>query len=115
MERAGVSEQAAAAAEIAYRLDKKIPDGSRVNYPDRIYREVRERPLLILFNIAVKATDLAAEARARVPEEPVVGWGISFPISDRPNEKVEYILNTTKLRELFGEDDTDEGQVDDEE
>jgi hypothetical protein len=36
-------------------------------------------------------------------------------MSSRPDEKVEYILNTTKLREIFGEEDEDEyaGEEDD--
>ena len=109
MEKAGVDPDRAQAAELAYRQERRLGDDDPVNYPDRIYREVRSRPLFMLFNLLIKPDGLTAEQQAKVPQEPVVGWGISFPKSARPDETVEYILNTTKLRELFGEDDTDEG------
>jgi hypothetical protein len=113
MEKAGVERDRADLAEQAYRLEKKIGDDQTINYPDRIYREVRSRPLLMLFNLMVKPDDLREDQQARLPKDPVVGWGISFPKSGRPDEKVEYILNTTKLKELFGDEDSDEGINDD--
>jgi hypothetical protein len=112
MERAGVADTVADAAEAAYRKEKNIPEGQPVNYPDHIYRGNRTRPLLILFTIIIKPPEAGQHAKF-VPEGPVVGWGISFPVSGRPDERVEYILNTVKLRELFGEDETDEGELDD--
>ena len=112
MERAGVEEADARAAEASYRREKNIPDDQPVNFPDRIYREKRVRPLLILFTITIKPPEDGHRARF-VPEGPVVGWGISFPVSGRPHDRVEYILNTVKLRELFGEEETDEGELDD--
>jgi hypothetical protein len=57
---------------------------------------------------------LGIEDASIIPDVPVVGWGMSFPVSGMPDEKVEYILNTTKLREMFGEDDTDEDMSNDE-
>jgi len=66
------------------------------------------------FNVRIKNDGVDARDLHRVPGEPVVGWGISFPPSSRPDQKVEYILNTTKLRELFGEEDNDEDLPDDE-
>lgn len=115
MEKAGVDAERAAQVEQVYRLEKKVPDGKATNFPDRIYREVRDRPLLLIFNLTIKPDDLPDGLKARIPDAPVVGWGISFPKSGRPDQKVEYILNTTKLRELFGDEDSDEGLFDDEE
>ena len=51
----------------------------------------------------------------RLPADPIVAWGISLPVSATPHERVEYVLNTTRLRELFGDDDTDEDDFDDSE
>jgi len=113
VERTGLSDSEIELAEAAFRKDGNLSDDAQVNYPDRIYRQQRERPLFILFNLAIKSEDLDAAARAKVPVESVVAWGISFPVSERPDQKVEYILNTTKLRELFGEDDSDEDPQDD--
>src|SRR5690606_37844510 len=108
MERAGLSDTLIELAEGDYRKEKGLLPDAKVNYPDRIYRARRERPLFILFNVRIKkGDDLKDEDLARIPDEPVVGWGMSFPVSGRPDQKVEYILNTTKLRELFGEDDQD--------
>lgn len=115
MEKAGVDKDRAAAVEAAYRIEANAEDAKPVNFPDRIYREVRTRPLLMLFNLTIKPDGLNDDQKSLIPEAPVVGWGISFPKSARPDEKVEYILNTTKLRELFGEEDSDEGLFDDDE
>lgn len=115
MERVGVSLERAGEAEARFLKDRKIEPGTKVNFPDWIYRDIRERPLFMLFNVQIKDTDVGDELRDKLPDAPVVGWAISFPRSERPDEKVEYILNTTKLRELFGEEDNDEDLPDDEE
>lgn len=112
IEKAGLSEAVVAAAEAEYRKAAGAEADGNVNYPDRIYRERRDRPLLILSTVTIKTDDLQPSARAKAPTEPVVAWGISFPVSARPDQKVEYVLNTTKLRELFGEDDSDEDPFD---
>lgn len=115
MEKAGVEADRAEAAEAQYRSDQKLADDQDINYPDRIYREARTRPLFILFNITIKPDGLSEEQQTRLPGEPVVGWGISFPKSGRADQTVEYILNTTKLRELFGDENSDEGQYSEDE
>lgn len=114
VEKTGVAPESAQLAESQYRRDEKKAEGETVNYPDWIYRAVRERPLLVLFHLDIKRENIDPEDLAAVPEAPVVAWSISFPKSSRPDQKVEYIFNTTKLRELFGEDDTDEDDRDDE-
>lgn len=114
MERAGLSDTLIELAESDYRKEKGLLPDAKVNFPDRIYRARRERPLFILFNVRIKkGYDLNDENLARIPDEPIVGWGMSFPVSGRPDQKVEYILNTTKLRELFGDADEDEDMPDD--
>jgi len=114
MERAGLSDTLIKLAESDYREEKGLLPDAKVNFPDRIYRARRERPLFILFNVRVKqGDDLNDENVAMIPDEPIVGWGMSFPVSARPDQKVEYILNTTKLRELFGDADEDEDMPDD--
>lgn len=115
MEKAGLSEDRLRLAEADYREEKNLPADASINYPDRVYRARRERPLFILFNVAIKPEGVHESDLAKLPKEAVVGWGISFPPSKRPDQKVEYILNTTKLRELFGEEDQDEDIPDDNE
>ena len=75
-----------------------------INYPDIKYREQRTEPLLILHLLAIgeKDQDLSAE-------EPAIAWSISFPKSNLKEKTVEYVVNTTWLREHY----TDEGDDDD--
>lgn len=111
IEKTGLTKAAIAEAEAEYR--KAEAADATANYPDRIYREKRERPLFILATLSIKGEDLEPEAAAKIPREPVVGWAISFPVSGRPDQKAEYVLNTIKLREMFGDDDSDEDPFDD--
>ena len=116
VEKIGVDPAKAAEAEAKFLLDEKgkIKKGRPINYPDRIYREVRDRPLLILHLLRLHVS-LQEPAGDLLPIEPVVAWGISLPVSKTPHERVEYVLNTTRLRELFGEDDSDEDDFDEDE
>lgn len=112
IEKTGLTDAAVAAAEAEYRKIEKA--GASTNYPDKIYRAKRERPLFILATLSIKKEELKKpDSAAKVPNEPVVGWAISFPVSNRPDQKVEYILNTIKLREMFGDDDSDQDPFDD--
>ena len=117
VEKTGLAPEVAKLAEAAYeREELKKADGNereRPNYPDRIYRAKRIRPLLVLYNLSLKTVGLSEDLVPSVPHEPVVGWALSFPISARPDKKVEYILNPVALRELFGDDDADEDSLDD--
>lgn len=118
VERIGLAAGIAQLAEAAYEREELAQnegraDRGRPNFPDRIYRAKRTRPLLVLYNIALKTADLSEELAAMVPQEPVVAWALSFPISARPDKKVEYILNPVALRELFGDDEADEDSLDD--
>ena len=35
---------------------------------------------------------------------------MSLPVSSRPQERVEYVVNTIRYQELFGEEDEDDDQ-----
>ncbi|WP_075657184.1 Z1 domain-containing protein [Pseudochrobactrum sp. B5] len=96
-------------AETSYRSNKNLIDNKHINYPGYIYREVRQRPLLALYFVSVKRPDeLKVVLPDNFPQEPVVAWAISFPVSTRPDERVEYVINKVKQRELFGQPDDDE-------
>lgn len=112
VEKAGVEPARAEAAESRYREENGKTDGDRVNYPDSIYRRERDRGLFILHFVKAKAPDGQEDAKHvdLVTSDPVVAWGISLPVSSRAAERVEYVVNTVRYRELFGEDDEDEDQ-----
>lgn len=116
IEKIGLSVEAARTAEADFLTDSNSTPDDKVNFPDRIYRAVRQRPLFILYLLKVRAPKGEEEKveSGILPDEPVVAWGISFPRSSRPAERVEYVMNTTKLREMFGDDDDDEELFDDE-
>ena len=110
IEKAGVDPAKADAAEARYREEKGKADGERTNYPDSIYRRERGRGLFILHFVKAKPPDGKEDAREveLIPADPVVAWGISLPVSSRPAERVEYVVNTVRYQELFGEEDEDE-------
>jgi hypothetical protein len=82
--------------------------GKKINYPDRIYRITRERPLLMIHLVNVKPN---AKFSPGIPEDiPVAAWGISFPKTDTEEELTEYLVNTTWLKEMFG-DEMDEEEM----
>ena len=110
IEKAGVDPEKAKEAEAGYRETKNIAERERVNYPDSIYRRARNRGLFILHLVRAKAPDKEKDAGgvALIPSEPVVAWGISLPVSKRSGEKVEYVVNTVRYREMFGEEDEDD-------
>ena len=112
IEKAGVDPARADAAEARYREEKGKADGERVNYPDSIYRRERDRGLFILHFVKAKAPDGKEDAKevSLIPDDPVVAWGISLPVSSRPAERVEYVVNTVRYQELFGEEDEDDDQ-----
>lgn len=111
VEKLGLTDELAAKVEAEYREERRFAPDAKVNYPGKIYREVRKRPLFALYLVSIKELDNSTITNhADFPEEPVVAWAISFPKSARADEKVEYIINTTKQRELFGEPDEDEDE-----
>jgi hypothetical protein len=103
VEKTGLTTEEVKNAECKYRdqaKDKRIPkNGTYFNYPDKIYREIRKGPLFVvhLLGIGEKDDDLSHQ-------KPVVAWSISFPRTELDEQRVEYVVNTTWLRENFLED-----------
>lgn len=111
VEKIGVALEDATRAEADFLKYQCLESSGKSNFPDHIYRGVRKKPLLVLFLLSVKLPDKTEHPEAYenlLPKEPVVAFGISFPRSSCPDKKVEYVMNTTMLRELFGEEDLDE-------
>ncbi len=85
---------------------KRHAAGEKVNFPDRIYRHVRTKPLLIVHLLDLKPRkDPAPEW---LPTVPVVAWSISFPGTNRPEKKVEYVVGAVWLKENMPDDGDDE-------
>jgi hypothetical protein len=111
VERLGISEELALEAEAADRKARSLHANTKANHPGKIYREVRERPLIALYLVEIKEPRNKHIAdHKEFPDKPVIAWAISFPKSASPDKKVEYIINTTKQRELFGDPDIDENE-----
>ncbi len=114
IEKTGVDPEKAKNAEAFYRDQENKSINDSFNYPDRIYRSVRDNPLLIIHLVQPKSADGEEDAKgvSLIPAQPLVAWSLSLPVSKLPDEGVSYVVNTTKLRELFGDDDEDEDVID---
>lgn len=115
IEKAGIKDTVVDEREARYRHEENISDGARVNYPDAIYREVRERPLFILHLVKPtppkgKEKDDGAKALDGLS---AVAWSMSLPSSNYASDRVAYVVNTRKMIELFGSDEPDEDAADD--
>ena len=111
--RTGLTNEERSLAEEEYRKDLerdgRLTEGRSIEYPDLAYRRMRTRPLLMVHLI-----DINTKNPGDSPTQPVVAWGISFPATQREEKRVEYLVNTTWLRENFRDDvDEDEMQGDD--
>lgn len=106
VEKAGLTATQIEEVEQRYREAHPERSDTRWNYPDRIYRDARARPLLIvhMLGIGEEDDDLSGQ-------QPIVAWSISFPRTETDEEKVEYVVNTTWMRENF-RDDLDEDEMD---
>ena len=109
IERTGLSGEDRELAERVYREDPgrsgRSTEGRPIQYPDKAYREMRTKPLLMIHLI-----DVNTNGQGDPITQPVVAWGISFPRTQREERRVEYVVNTTWLRENFG-DDVDEDEM----
>ena len=103
VERTGLTDEQARMAEEEYERRNGPSERGRPNYPDKIYRDFRTRPLLILHLLAIgkDREDLSGKT-------PVAAWSISFPGTRREEKKVEYVVNTTWYREHYPEDDDED-------
>lgn len=101
VERTGLTEKQIEDAQNEYvaRGDARPAKDGSWNYPDRIYRSKRERPLLIVHMLAIgkEQDDLSQSV-------PVVAWSVSFPGTELEEKKVAYVVNTTWVRENFSDD-----------
>ncbi len=113
-ERVGLTEEQVGAATKAYR-DERIRDGRPVpeTLPPRIFCEIAgRRPLIILRFVAPTVADDALSGK--LPEV-VLAWSIFFPPSDVEGGTVEYVVNTIRMREMFGEEEVEEEALGDSE
>lgn len=104
IEKTGLTEAQKNTAEQEYKCQH-----GKENYPDNIYRKVRERPLLILhlLSIGQDGEDLS-------DQQPTVAWSISFPETKMEEKRVEYVVNTTWWKENYRDElDDDEMAGDD--
>ena len=103
IEKTGLSAVQRAAAEEAYRFslarEGRLIEGRPLNFPDKAYRAQRTRPLLV-----VHLLDMRNDPSEPPANKPVVAWSISFPPTGREEKRVEYVVNTTWLREHYGDD-----------
>ena len=102
VEEIGLAKDDAREAKEEYRRERGRNDAT-LNYPDRIFRDVRRRPLLIIHLLAIGQIDDDLSAT-----KPVVAWSISFPRTKLDEKTVEYVVNTTWFRESYGEENEDE-------
>lgn len=108
IEKVGLRRSQRRRAEADYRDEKTARgrgDRKTWNYPDRIYRAVRTRPLLAIHLLAIGEADEDLSG-----ETPVVAWSISFPKTVGPEESVEYVVNSTWFRDHVGDDDSDDDE-----
>lgn len=105
IEKTGLSQTAIDGAEAAYRRSEGAADGTLLNYPDRIYRPTRPRALLVIHLLDIMPSLVK---KTPVYEEAVVAWSISFPESQHPQMRVDYVVTTTWMRENFRDEFDDE-------
>lgn len=83
------------------RDNKEVPG----TLPPRIFCEIPRRPLIILRFVAPKVDE--EELKVKAPDL-VLAWSICFPPSEVQGGTVEYVVNTVRMREMFGEEEFEE-------
>jgi hypothetical protein len=106
-ERVGLSPDQIETAIDSFREERirdGIPDLPQT-LPPRIFCEIRgRRPLIILRFVK---PSIPEELKEKAPGL-VLAWSICFPPSDVQGGIVEYIVNTIRMREMFGEEEAEE-------
>lgn len=104
-EREGLTDDQIAKALEDYRQtrpDKKLPK----TISPAVYRKVAgRRPLLILRLVRPKVEGKDGQSTFG---KDVLAWGLSFPSSQISGGTVEYVVNTIRMREIFGEEEIEE-------
>ena len=118
VEKTGLTLDEISQAELSFlqsdeAAQKKLDAGETVNFPDRIYREVRKKPLLIVHLIDLKKNNQVPPVP--LPGVPVVAWSISFPNTAKAEKKVQYVVGAVWLKENMPDDIEDEGSGGDDE
>jgi len=101
-ERIGLSEEQIERAIRDFREKCKREDREPPNtLPPRIFCEIKgRRPLMILRFVKPKIPESSKVAYPGL----VLAWSICFPDSDVEGGTVEYVVNTVRMREIFGDD-----------
>lgn len=76
-----------------------IPGNKGKSISDRAFRLTRTRPLLMLHLLLLREDEVGGRT-----ERGVLAWGISFKKTDRPQQRVDYVVNTTWWRNNFQDD-----------
>ena len=104
-ESEGLTAAQIAEAREAFRMSRTDQTLPKTVNP-RIYRQVAgRRPLLILRLVKPKLDAISGMDDA---PESVLTWGLSFPSSQIGGGTVEYIVNTIRMREMFGDEEIEE-------
>lgn len=113
-ERVGLTTEQIDTATKDFR-DKCRLQGKEVpkTLPPRIFCEVSgRRPLIILRFVVPTVSD---EAMSGKLPGIVLAWSICFPPSEVQGGTVEYVVNTIRMREMFGEEEVEEEALGDRE
>lgn len=99
-ERIGLSEQEKKNAREDFF---EISGNEGKSISDKAYRLARTRPLLMLHLLQLRETNPPESQMAR-EELGALAWGISFKTTGRPEQQVEYVVNTTWWKSNFQQD-----------
>ena len=105
-ERVGLTKEQIDTATNAFREErnrdrKPVPE----TLPPRIFCEIPGRRPLIILRFVEPV--VSGELKAKSPGL-VLAWSICFPPSEVQGGTVEYIVNTIRMREMFGEEENEE-------
>lgn len=106
-ERIGLSQEQDESAVKAFR-EQRIRDGKPVpqTLPPRIFCEIPgRRPLIILRYVDPELKD--EKLKKSLPPA-ILAWSICFPPSEVQGGNVEYVVNTIRMREMYGEEEIEE-------
>ena len=116
VENTGLTIEELAKAEQEHR-DQLVKDGTlptdhkSINYPDKAYRAVRTRPLLIVHLLSIDPANNPDNKNLAEITKPVIAWSLSLPKPTAPETLTEFDVNTTWLREQYF-DEIDEEEMD---
>lgn len=108
-EQEGLTEDQIETAINAWRKRLR-EDGKREpkTIPPRVFCEIKgRRPLLILRYVRPKISE--DELQARLPDY-LLAWSICFPPSAIAGGAVDYVINSIRAREMFGDPEIDDEQ-----